>query len=325
MQQAEMITGIGKVEVYSEYNHDEWLALRHQDVTASKIGALFGCHDYSSELQLYAEKCQLKPQSIADNGPLRRGRWFEAAAFEALPEFRPGWTEITRSSIYIRDPENRIGCTPDGTFVDENGEFGVAQVKTLSRQKWREEWRADGDEIKVPFWITLQAFVEATLMNASKAAIVAFLADEFNPDMAIVEFDCPANTYPRITKAAARFWNYVNNREAPPADYAKDGDAIAMLYTGSQPVLDLTGDDGFAKLLAQRDAIVTRRKAAEEEEAEIKARIVEGLRDAEAVLCGDHYVTYKLIERAGFTVKPTSYRKLSVGKRPGEGGRKRRK
>lgn len=314
MQIAETHTEIGKVNVYSDYSFDEWLELRHSDVTASKIGALFGVHDYSSALQLYAEKIQLNPTRIADNGVLRRGRWFEPVAIAVAREMRPDWT-IVEPGIYLRDAESRIGATPDATFVDENGELGVLQVKTVARQVFKEKWRQSDGEINVPFWIILQAYTEATLLNHSRAAVAALIVDEFDPQLHIIEFDCPAKTYDRVRREVARFWRHVGERTPPPANYAKDADILGALYTGAGPAVDRSGDAKFLKLLEEREAIKARLKAAEEDDRASKARIIEALANAESALCGDRFVTFKQQTRAAHAVKESIFRVLRIGKR----------
>jgi predicted phage-related endonuclease len=314
MQIAETHTEIGLVQTFSEYDFDEWLELRHSDVTASKVGALFGVHDYSSPLQLYSEKIQLRPSKIEDNGVLRRGRWFEPVAIAIAREMRPKW-EITEPGIYLRDAESRIGATPDAVFVDDNGELGVLQVKTVARQVFKEKWRQSDGEITVPFWIILQAYTEATLLNHSKAAVAALIVDEFDPQLHIIEFDCPPKTYGRIRREVDRFWYSVEKRTPPAADYTKDLRALTELYTGTGDIVDKSDDGKFLKLLEEREAIKERLKAAEADDKESKARVIAAMGNAEAALCGIRFVTFKEQTRQAHAVKESTFRVLRIGKR----------
>jgi predicted phage-related endonuclease len=317
MQVSESITEFGKVECYTGFTHDEWLALRHEDVTASKIGALFGVHPYSTPLQLYSEKIQLNPRKSEDSGILRRGRWFEAAALKAVREMRPDW-KIEEPCAYLRDPERRIGATPDAQFVDENGEIGVLQVKTVARSKWAEDWGGDDDDTAVPFWITLQAYVEATLANTSKAAVAALLIDEWNPEVKIIEFDCPRSTYGRLAREVNRFWEHVHGRTPPKPDYLCDGDVLAGMYTGAEGVLDLSGDAAFQKLLDEREAIHARRDQAVKDAKDVKARIIHTMDNADAVICGPRVVTFREQTRKSYVVNESTFRVMRVGKRGGK-------
>lgn len=309
------------IKRFSGYTHAEWLKLRHQDVTASAIGALFGVHPYLTALGLYAEKIQPNPTPLADNGVLRRGRWFEAAALKAAAEMRPKW-QFSEPAAYFRDEENRIGATPDALYVDENGECGAFQVKTVAPEIFKRDWLGtEGDDdgagaVEVPFWALLQAYTEARMLGYFRAAVGVLVVSEFNPQMYIVDFACPEDTYARIVKETRRFWAMIDKRTPPPADYAKDLEAIKSLYTGTGPQVDLSGDEKFGKLLDERDAVLARRNQAVEDAKAVNAKIIEAMKNAEAVVHTSRLVSYKLQERKAYTVGANSFRVLRVGAGP---------
>src|SRR5262245_31518745 len=91
---------------------DAWLAERQRWINASEIAIVCGEANYGSAAELYAEKKGLKPP-LMDSAIFRRGRWGEAAVFQALSEERPEW-QILRARVHVRDPERRLACTPDG-------------------------------------------------------------------------------------------------------------------------------------------------------------------------------------------------------------------
>jgi predicted phage-related endonuclease len=303
-------------------SRDQWLDLRHSDITASVVGALFGCHPYQTALSVYVEKSKPKPEPLEDNGVLRRGRWMEAAAIKAARELRPNW-QISEPQCYLRDEENRVGCTPDAYFVDQDGQCGVLQVKTVAPQVFKEEWHGEDGSFQVPFWITLQSYTEARLSGYYRAAVAALVCDTWNPQLHIVEFDCPEDTYAVIAKEARRFWQMIDRRQPPRADYGKDLDALKDLYSGSAPAVDLTGDEKFGKLLAEQDAIKDRVNAALEDAKVCKAKIIEAMQDAEAVVHGGRIVTFKEQSRGAYEVKPTKFRVLRVSAHPGTGKKKK--
>src|SRR5262245_60978416 len=99
--------------------------LRAQDLTASDLGAAFGCDAYKTQLQLYAEKTgQLQPQ--ADNNQMRRGRWLETAVLHAIRETHPDW-DVRPVERYLRDPDLRLGATPD--YFADIGDGAVTNVQ----------------------------------------------------------------------------------------------------------------------------------------------------------------------------------------------------
>jgi predicted phage-related endonuclease len=163
-------------------DREQWLAWRWQDVTASQIGALFGVHPYTTKLRLYAEKRGVEfPDE--DNKVKRRGRWLEPAVAEAVRELRPDWT-IEPARCYLRDPELRLGATPDFFIHGDPRGLGVLQCKSVAASVFARDW-ADGKD--VPLWITLQTAVEMMLAEAAFGAIAVLLVDPFDMDCYIHE------------------------------------------------------------------------------------------------------------------------------------------
>lgn len=303
----------------TDRTHEQWLALRHQDVTASSAGALMRVHPYQSLLGLYAEKIKPKPEPLADNGVLRRGRWMEAAAIKAARELRPKW-QISEPKAYFRDTANRLGATPDAFFVNEDGECGVLQIKTAAPQVFKSDWHVedDGGAIEVPFWIVIQSYIEARLSGFYHAAVGVLVVDTFNPEMHIIEFDCPESSYARLAKESQRFWRMIQDRTPPKPDFSMDLDVIKEMYTGSAPPVDMSGDESFGKLLAERDAVLARRNQAVEDAQAINAKLIHRMANAEAVAFRGRVVSYKEQARKGYTVEPSSFRVLRVGEAKGK-------
>ena len=116
-----------------------WLAMRSRDLTASDIGAVAGLDKHKSAFRVYAEKSGLIP-GAADNNIMRRGRWLEAAVVEALKDERPTW-KLQRAGVYLRDPELRLGATPDAVAIDpERPGIGMVQIKVVSKPAYESGW-----------------------------------------------------------------------------------------------------------------------------------------------------------------------------------------
>jgi predicted phage-related endonuclease len=165
-------------------DREQWLAWRREDVTASAIGALFGVHPYLTKMRLYAEKRGVEFGANEDNKLLRRGRWLEPAVGAAVAELRPDW-RIVPAGVYLRDPELRLGATPDFFIYDDPRGLGVLQAKTASPSAFKRDW-ADGAE--VPMWIMLQLSVEMMLADAAFGAVAVLLVDAYGMDCKIIEF-----------------------------------------------------------------------------------------------------------------------------------------
>jgi len=163
----------------------EWLTWRKADVTASTIAALFGRHPYTTALHLHLEKRGVDFPRKPDNRVTRRGRWLEPAVAKAVGEQRPDWRVIP-AGVYLRDPDLRLGATPD-FFIDANDNprgFCVLQTKTCAPSVFERDWD-DGREL--PFWIKLQVMVEMMLADAAFGFVGALVVDPYAMDVHLIE------------------------------------------------------------------------------------------------------------------------------------------
>lgn len=315
-----------EVEFLDASDRVKWLALRQQDLTASDIAAVCGMDDFRTPIRVWAEKSGLI-ESEPESNAMKRGRHFEAAAVSWLIEDRPAW-EIRRSTVYLRAPGLRLGATPDVVAVDpERKGIGNVQIKVVSRRIFNEKWRGGADEedidapIRAPIGYQLQTIQECKLAGASWGCLAALVVSEFGADLHVVPVDIHEGAWQRIQDEASYFWRCVDAGRMPDLDPARDAATIAALYpreTRPDP-LDLKADNALPALLRERDDLKARMDADKERVGEIettlKARIGE---HAAAITADNRTVTWKLQERKGFTVAPSSSRVLRVGKPKGE-------
>ena len=291
---------------------DEWIALRKRDVTASRVGALFGLDPYCSALRLYHEKAGvLELPDQPDSGVMRRGRLFEGAVAAAVAEERPQWT-ITKASVYLRDPELRLGATPDFFVEGDPRGLGVLQCKTVAPSVFAREWKGASE---CPFGTALQVITEGMLCDAAFNVIAALSIDAFNVECKIVEVARHPAAEQRIRDAVRQFWQEIENGQEPAADYGLDRDVIAALLPQETPgrTIDLSGDNEAIDGLIERGDLKERMKRDEARCKEIEAQLMHKMGDAERIVgVPDFNVTWKVQQRAGYEVKPRSSRVLII-------------
>jgi len=304
-------------EVLKIASHDGWLGNRRQDVTASTVGALIGLHEYQTAYGLWALKAGLVQADPEESPAMRRGRLLEPVGVKLLGEERPTWQILANpvpGGVYLRDPTRRIGATPDAFAVDpERPGFGIVQFKSVEpgifRQKWREP---DTDEIEPPLWIAVQAIVEAELAGASWAC-VAPLVVSYGIDIYPVEVPLHAGIVKRVGDAVADFWRRVAERDAPDPDYGRDGALIASLYREDNGLeKDLSRDNMMPVILQERSQLKAEIKQRESRIGEIENEIKAKLGEYERAYVPGWKVEWPTIHRAGYAVKPTTYRRLNV-------------
>jgi hypothetical protein len=101
----------------------------------------------------------------------------------------------------------------------------------------------------------------------------------------------------------------------PPADYARDGDALAALYPPDDglPVLDLSADNRAPALVDERAAAAAAIREAETRKKALDAELVEKLAGHTQATLGDgRVVVRKTVSRAAFSVAATSFPQISI-------------
>lgn len=293
-------------------DREEWLQWRRQDVTASAVGALFGAHPYESVLKLYAEKCGVERRRN-DSGVKRRGRLLEGAVALAASEQYPAW-RIEKAAEYFRDPDLRLGCTPDFFVHGDPRGLGVLQAKTVAPRIFQSEW--DGQP---PFWIALQTLTEMMLTAAEWGAVAALIIDPYRLDCHIYDVPRHDGAEDRIRRAVTDFWDAIASGRTPSPDYAHDADLIAALYPRETPrkVIDLAGDNELPAMLEQR-AELKARMADEKRQCEaIDAEIKYKMGDAEIALLPGWHISWKTYHRREYVVPEQDIRTLRITSRNG--------
>lgn len=290
-----------------------WLALRHQDVTASVCGALLGVHEYQTPYELWALKSGLVEESVEETGAMRRGKLLEPVALQVIREERPTWG-VSPNKFYLRDPEKRIGGTPDLFASCPERGLGNIQVKTVEPMIFRQKWRdPETGGVELPLWIAVQAMVEARLAGAAWACVAAMVVGH-GIQLELIEVPIHEGVLARLDEAVVEFWRSVEEKRPPSPDFARDGGTIERLLgheTGEE--IDLSSDNLLPAILDEKERLAAERGAAEKRLKEIKAEILFKLGDASAARCADgRVITAKTVHRKAYEAKAASYRDVRV-------------
>lgn len=280
--------------------------LRATDLTCSELGAAAGVDPYRTQLALYAEKTgQLRP--AIDNLMMRRGRWLEPAVIAAIREIHPDW-EVRKCNVYLRDPEIRLGGTPDAVALTGEDNLINLQLKVISKPVF-ERW--DGQP---PTGYMLQTLGEGMLMDVVASKIVCLVIDTYSAEL----FEFPVSRHPaaedRVRALAVEFWDNVEHHRVPRVDLARDADTIAQLYPAPVPekVIDLSTDNLLPDLLHERAGLKQGITVAEKRVGEIDTDIKAKLGDAEKAVVPGWRISWGLINRKETVQKATSFRQLRV-------------
>lgn len=243
-----------------------WLTLRRRDITASDIGSLFGCHPYRSPLQVFADKVG-EGYDRGDNSAMRRGRILEPSVAAAVAEEKPDW-KIEKATEYLRDPDLRLGATPDWFVHDKQG-LGILETKTADPSVFERDWKAGP-----PLAWTLQCLSQMMLAGAAWGAVAVLVMSR---DFPVFIYDVPRHegAEARIAAKVKAFWAAVEAGQQPPADFTKDGPAIAALFKREREgaEVDLSGNNRLPEILDRRAELAAILKSADAEKEAIDAEI----------------------------------------------------
>jgi predicted phage-related endonuclease len=298
---------IERIEITSR---EQWLALRKPDVTASVVASLFGCHPYVSALKLYLAHSGVEFDE-ADNRVFRRGRLMEPTVALAVSEERPDW-RIEKCDSYYRDPDLRLGATPDFLIHGDPRGLGVLQTKTAAPYIYQRDWEGGAT---VPFWVQLQVLTEAMLTDAAFGVVAVLEINAFDLALSIIEVPRHPAAEQRIRDAVAKFWDDVAAGREPAPDYGKDAELLKMIAPRevADKSIDLSGDNELPALLDQRAEIMTAMKGYEARKDEIETMLKFKMRDAESVVgLPDWNITWKTTHRAEYVMKAKDIRTLRI-------------
>jgi predicted phage-related endonuclease len=291
-----------------------WLEHRKQDVTASVIAALWSAHPWMTPLKLHYQKRGVEFDD-EDSGPKRRGRWFESGVAKGVAEERPQW-QLEPNQFYYRDPEKRLGATPDYFIHGDPRGLGVLQCKTAAPTVFNRDWH---DASEPPFWIILQALTEAMLTDAQFIAVAAANFNAWNPAVKIFEIERRPIAEQKIVSAVAQFWDDVALGREPDPDYAKGDAQLLKLIVPRElagKAIDLSGDNELPALLEQHREIAEQIKLLKDRKTIIEAQVQFRMRDAEKVTGLPGWsISWKTSERPEYTVEAQSVRTLRIIKR----------
>jgi predicted phage-related endonuclease len=290
-------------------SRDQWLARRKFDVTASAVGAVFGCHPYLSPLRLYIEKQGLIDlPDQGDSGVLRRGRIYEPAVAAAVVEQRPDW-RLEKCQEYFHDDALGIGATPDFFIHGDARGIGVLQTKTTIPSVYEREW-SDGQP---PRYITLQAMTEAIMTSAAFSAVACLVFDPFDTPLTIAELERDLVLEQEICDRVAQFWKDIEAGREPDVDYGSDRALLAALMPREEPItIDLSTDNEVVAGLIERRGLKERIKADEQRCSEIETLVMSRMASAAVATVPGFTVTWKVQHRKGYTVEPSEARVLNI-------------
>ncbi|MER8616025.1 YqaJ viral recombinase family protein [Mesorhizobium sp. M1409] len=290
------------IQIIRPADRQAWLAARSKDVTASVAAAVLGAHPYTTPYQLWAEKTGRLSPDDEETEAMERGNLMEPVVVAMIRKRFPEWTVTYENDrAYYRNPETRIGATPDAFLhrPDRAG-TGNCQIKTASEDAFKEFWLdPDTDDVVPPTWIAIQAITEAQLTGCAWACVaLVVITWRGTFQLHIIDIPIHLRLWNRLLGKVDEFWTMVASGEEPSPDWRRDGDVVMDVYRDSMPERrDLSGDLELDLLVHQYDRARVEAAGAKAVVDQLRPHILHALGNAEIGLTANWEVSARTSHR----------------------------
>ena len=282
---------------------------RTKYIGGSNIAAICGVSPWGNATTVWLEKTG-QTQTKKDNAYLEWGKRLEAVVADKFFENHPE-IKCTESNKRFTHPTYDFISGE----VDRLYDGGLLEVKTTNqynKKDWDDGNIPDHYKMQVQWYLMLTGLKEAWLAVLIGGSDYREIFIEASPELQKL-----------MLSMACDFWfNYVVPKKAPPL-LNPDIETVKALYPTSNGKQTTIADQ--AQLIPTLLDIKAQIKELEEREKELTASIQSAVGEAEAAITNDgkYLVSWKTIERKGYEVKPSSYRKFTVKDLTGkiEGGK----
>lgn len=300
-------------------SRDQALAWRKDFIGASEVAIPLGLASYGSLAELYAEKKGLRPP-LVDSGILRRGRWGEAAVFQALSDERPEW-DVQRAAVHVRDTDRKFACTADGfaTRPDRDG-IGILEAKVIARSRFRgwldspDDLIVDGPATPPPAYV-LQTLAGMMLNECSWGVLAVLINGEFDWTLRLFDIERDPVIEERILHGVDTFWrDYFDPGIMPAFEPQRDADLVRLLYPKDDGTeIDLTGDNRALVLVDEWTETSAALKRLKDSEKAIKTELQGKLGEHTfGRLADGRRLSWKQQHRKAHTVEAADFRVLRL-------------
>lgn len=272
----------------------DWLAWRQDGIGASNAAAALGVSPYQTPFELWARKTgQLGP--IVENRAMTIGKLAEPM-ISALYRLETG-DPIVRREVSCQVPGAPwIKATLDG--ISERGT--VVEFKTAN-SRMSEQWGEPGTD-EIPTSYLVQCHTQLLCSDAPFVEVACLIGGD---DFRLYRVDRDREMDAILIRKLTAFWTSVIRREPPEVT-----EADAEIITKLRPTIEatITLDDRAVDLANLYVELGLRAKDDQDRRDQVKADLCIAMDGHAAALLPDgRVITRKVVERAEYTCRASSY------------------
>lgn len=278
--------------------------IRRSGIGGSDAAAVCGLSRYRTPVEVYLEKIgEIEPEP--ENDAMHFGKVLEAVvADEFALRNKVKLRRVNRTLRHKMHPF--IMAHPDRMLSKDEG----LECKTAGRWYKNEDWGPnDSDEVPVEYLLQCQHCMAVT--GALGWFLAVLLAGNEYRQYYIPRSEQIINSL--IEKEVA-FWGRVRTRNAPPPSNPLDASLLHPRDRGASAIASVEASQALLEL----HNLARESRAIEKREKELKTLVMAEMKDALILqgLDGSPLATWKMQQRAGYTVAPSESRVFRLGKVP---------
>jgi putative phage-type endonuclease len=290
-------------------SRDEWMALRRSGIGASEIAAVAGLARSRGPWDVWSSKVDGRESESTEEQDW--GTWIEQRIIDWWAD-RTGLF-VADGGLYRHPDYPWLIATPDALVVTDPEDPDPVPIATVDAKNagWRlaDEWDDDG----APIEYICQKTWQMLAVGVRRGYLVAQIGGK--PPVGR-ELDLDDDLAQQLIRHGGEFWPYVETLTPPPLDSSVAAATwIVARYPDADPasIVDLSPGDleNLRQLIETDEAIARMQEARRGLETALKDRLATATAGSWR---GKTYITWKTVERAGYEVKPTTYRRFTIRK-----------
>jgi putative phage-type endonuclease len=199
-----------------ESGSPEWHQQRAMGIGGSEISTICGLNRWESAYTLWAKKTGRIASEIPQSEPMFWGSRLESVILDEFAARNSNLVVNVNPGTWHGEKLWEL-ANPDAVFCDENGEFGIVEVKTAA---YADDWKLPVEGVRgsandVPRYYLTQVQWYLRIMGFKKAVVVAlFSGNKYR------EFDVVADEFQQAAdySMAEKFWGMIQDDVRPDWD-----------------------------------------------------------------------------------------------------------
>ena len=283
-----------KREIIPFTTKEAWLKERAKDITSTEIAALFGCHPWLTEFELFHRKKWNVDVEFEESEAMEIGSEFEAPIAKYISK-KEGY-KIKPKKHYIRLSGLDIGSSFD--YEITHPFKAIFEIKNVGEMAFAKSWKVQGEDIQAPVYMEFQFQHELLVSGAEQLIVGAMIGG--NRRKVLKRLPDP-DVHKAILEKCDVFKRHLMYNVEPKPDFDRDAAFIAKLFNKAGGP-EIEADADVSELVKFYKWACDEEKDALKQKAATKAKILLKVGEASKVKGEDFSISLSETKGSTYTV-----------------------